>query len=79
MTTDMSVLSNKLRVWRLDHGLTLEEMADLVGLNVGYLSRVERGERRLSPLAKVKVARRLGVSIRELFEPEPIDEVEATA
>jgi hypothetical protein len=34
------------------------------------LSRAERGERRLAPLTRVKVARRLGVPVRDLFEVE---------
>ncbi|WP_158840937.1 helix-turn-helix domain-containing protein [Saccharothrix deserti] len=64
---------NRLRRWRTDNGISLDELADLVGLSKSMLSRVERGERGLSAVAKVKVARRLDVPVRELFEVEPID------
>lgn len=70
-----------LRKWRTGQGLTLGEVADLTGFSISMLSRVERGERGLSPRAKVLIARRLEVPIRELFEPESvdIDEPEAVA
>lgn len=66
-------LKNRLRVWRTDNGLTLEELSDLTGLSVPMLSRVERGERELAPLTKVKVSRRLGVPIRQLFDVEELE------
>jgi hypothetical protein len=34
------------------------------------LSRAERGERVFSVMARVRVARRLGVSVAELFDPD---------
>jgi transcriptional regulator with XRE-family HTH domain len=60
-------LNNQLRLWRVRQGLTIEEVADLAGLSPAMVSRVERGERQLAPLTKARVARCLGVSIRELF------------
>jgi transcriptional regulator with XRE-family HTH domain len=74
MTINAAELRNPLRVWRLDHDLSLEEMAGLTGLSKSMLSRAERGERCLAPLTKVKVARRLGVPLRDLFEVEEIEE-----
>ncbi|MET8381604.1 helix-turn-helix transcriptional regulator [Streptosporangium canum] len=59
-----------LRVWRLKNGLSLEDVADLSGLSPAMISRVERGQRQMAPLTKVKVARRLGVRVRDLFEVE---------
>lgn len=61
------ILKNRLRLWRVQEGLTIEEVADLAGLSPAMISRVERGERRLAPLTRARVARCLGVSIRELF------------
>lgn len=66
-------LKNRLRLWRTGEGLTLEEVSDLTGVSVPMLSRVERGERQLAPLTKVRVARRLGVPVQVLFEVEPIE------
>lgn len=76
-TTTKQALSNRLRLWRLDHGLTLEEVAGLTGLNVGFLSRVERGERGVAPLTKVQLARRLGAPVQDLFEVEPLPDDDA--
>ena len=55
------------------HELTLDEVADLTGLSKAYLSRLERGERHAPPGTKVKVSRRLGVPIRELFAVEELE------
>jgi transcriptional regulator with XRE-family HTH domain len=66
-------LRNRLRLWRATEGLTLDEVSGLTGLSVAMLSRVERGQRDLAPLTKVKVARRLGVSVGDLFEVDRLD------
>jgi transcriptional regulator with XRE-family HTH domain len=65
-------LSSRFRIWRVDAGLTQEEVADLTGYSVAMISRVERGERQLRPEAKVRLSRRLGVRVADLFEPDPI-------
>lgn len=57
-----------LRSWRLSNGLSIDELSDLTGVSKSMLSRTERGQRDLAPLTKAKVARRLGVPIRDLFE-----------
>jgi transcriptional regulator with XRE-family HTH domain len=59
-----------LREWRERHGFTLEEVAGLVGRTSSYLSRVERGERRIPPLERVRFARLLGARVGELFPVE---------
>lgn len=60
---------SRLRQWREDRGLTLEEIADLTGYSVPMLSRVERGKRDVPPMRRVSLARRLGCRIRDLFPP----------
>lgn len=65
-----------LRRWRTDQGLSLGEVADLTGFSVSMLSRAERGERCLSPRARVLISRRLDVPIRELFLPAEVGEDE---
>lgn len=57
----------RLREWREAKGLTLEEVADLLGISASGLSRVERGERALRPLDRVRVARLLGTRVGRLF------------
>lgn len=72
-------LKNRLRLWRANAGLTLEEVADLTGLSPAMLSLVERGDRNLAPMTKVRVARCLGVKVRDLFDVDPADEVSGAA
>jgi len=70
-------LNNRLRLWRAENGLTLEELSDLTGLSAAMLSRAERGKRQFAPLTKVQVARRLGVRVRDLFDVDELDEADA--
>lgn len=35
---------NALRTWRKDRSLTIEQMAEKLGVSAGSLSRIERGE-----------------------------------
>jgi transcriptional regulator with XRE-family HTH domain len=68
--------ATRLAAWRLEIGYTLAELSDLTGFSTAMLSRAERGQRVFSPAAKVRIARRLGVSVSDLFEVEPLSEVE---
>ena len=61
---------SRLRAWRLEQGILLQEISDLSGISVAMLSRAERGERRLSPMTRIRVARSLGVRVAVLFEPD---------
>lgn len=70
----MPLEKSKLRRWRLSRRLSLQDVSDLTGLSVAMLSRVERGERRLSPITRVSFARCLGVRVRDLFDPQEIVE-----
>ena len=73
--TKEAVVSSRLRKWRVGAGLTLTEVADVTGVSVAMMSRLERGQRHLRLETKVKLARRLGVRIADLFEVEPIEEL----
>lgn len=61
--------TTRLAAWRKKHNLTLAECAGLSGFSAPYLSRVERGQRNLSALGKVRLARALDVPIADLFDP----------
>ncbi len=58
----------RLTEWREARSLTKRDLADLTGYSESTFSLIESGKRRLSLEAKVTIARRLGVPIRELFE-----------
>lgn len=62
--------STPLRDWRLEQGLTVEDIAGITGFTQPYLSRLERGLRGGSPLTKARIARALGVAYSTLFDPE---------
>lgn len=72
MQTNAAELRSRLRQWRVDAGLSQDDVADLTGMSKAMVSRVERGERELAPLTKVRFARRLGVRVADLFEVEEI-------
>ena len=61
--------NNKLRQWREAKGWTVQEVADLLGMDETLLSRMERGLRPVSAERRVSIARALGARVRDLFEP----------
>ena len=71
--------ANKLRAWRLRSRLTLGEISALTGISVPMLSLAERGQRQLSPMTKVLIARRLRVPLGDLFAVEKIQDEEVVA
>lgn len=68
MTSNSDGHTSKLRAWRTSKGLSLDDVSALTGLSKGMLSHSERGERELAALTKVRMARRLGVPVRSLFD-----------
>ena len=62
--------------WRAEQGLTLEELADLTGYSPAMLSRIERAQREVPPLRRVKIARLLGVKVGALFAVPVQEEIE---
>lgn len=74
MTGSATTEATTMRSWRAAAGFTLEDVAGLTGYSTAMLSRAERGERTLSPQAKVHIARSLGVSVAELFPPPAVKE-----
>lgn len=70
---DGCLITSKLRRWREGSGLSLRDVADLTGLSVPYISRIERGQRSLAPMTRATFARRLGVPIGDLFEVDPLE------
>ena len=70
------ILGPQLRRLRLSRGLTLDGLAAVVGLDKGYLSRLERGRKSPSVAALLRLAAALGVTVAELLgEALPEDAV----
>ncbi len=57
----------RIRELRLEKGWSQEGLADELGLHRTYVGAVERGEQNISLDNIEKVAKRLGISIEELF------------
>ena len=60
----------KLREWRNKEGITLTEVRDLTGVDESLLSKYETGKLEPPPWIKLRIARNLGVRIRDLFPLE---------
>lgn len=60
----------KLREWRQTGGATLTEIAEAVGLSIGYISQVERGLANPSLETLKRLADVLGHTVGELFSNE---------
>ncbi|MHB1404622.1 MAG: helix-turn-helix domain-containing protein [Desulfitobacteriaceae bacterium] len=56
-----------LRKWRLQRGYTLAQLAAKSGLNARLLWQLEEGIRKGTPNQWLKLARTLGVEMRELI------------
>ncbi|OBF63613.1 XRE family transcriptional regulator [Mycobacterium sp. 852002-50816_SCH5313054-b] len=65
---------NRLRELRMQHGLTLEDVAARASIDISTLSRLESGKRRLALDHLPRLAQALSVSTDELLRaPEPPD------
>lgn len=64
------ILSQKLRMLRLEQGLSQEQLASMAGLHRTYVGSVERGERNISIDNIEKLANALGCNITKLLEKD---------
>jgi transcriptional regulator with XRE-family HTH domain len=60
-------LGDRIRDLREARGLSQSELAALAGLHRTYIGGVERGERNVSALNLIAIARGLGVEVGNLF------------
>ncbi len=66
MVERMLAGENLIRVWREHRGLKGKELAEQAGINAGYLSQIESGQKTGSVEALKRVADVLGVDIDDL-------------
>ena len=60
---------NNIRKYRIEKGYSLEELANLVDISIGYMCHLERGSRdNPSYIVMKKVSKALNKSISEIFQ-----------
>ncbi len=68
----MESLGGRLRALRAEHGITLAQMGEMVGLSASYLSQIERDKAKPSLVTLSSIAGTLGVELRSFFDhPSP--------
>ena len=69
-------IGDGIRALRKAKGLTLQQVADALGISVGYLSQIERDRSKL-PIGLLKsIADHLGVHMNWFFQPEVLGPAE---
>lgn len=63
-----------LREWRKHRGLTIEKLADILDKSKGYLSHLERGEKRYNQDLLEELSAALGCDPADLLCRDPADE-----
>jgi transcriptional regulator with XRE-family HTH domain len=66
--SELLKLGEKIRHYRKSKGLSQEKLAELSDLHRTYIGGVERGERNISLLNLIYIARSLGVTLSEIVK-----------
>lgn len=77
--TERRLLGGAVRRIREARGQSIDDLASRAGLNVGHLSRLERGERLASDRTMVKLANALEITVEDISYIATINVVEAVA
>ena len=67
LTLEDKKLAGRIKEIRLEKGMKLEPMSREIGANANYMVYVETGRRGLSLSKVYKIAKALGVPLKELF------------
>ncbi|RJX24227.1 MAG: helix-turn-helix domain-containing protein [Dethiobacter sp.] len=68
--SDKSILGNRIRSFRVERGLTLNQLAGMAGLSASYLSTIERGLKKPSIPVLKQISEALNVSPSLLIRTE---------
>src|SRR5688572_4214798 len=69
-TAYLSLLGDRVRAWRTEHGMTRKALSAACGVSERYLAQLEAGEGNISVLLLRKVARAMGVPVETLVREE---------
>lgn len=80
MSNVMVRFGGRLREVREGQGISQEKLADLAALHRTYVSSVERGKNNISLVNIERLARALGVSLRDLMpaDEQPVETAKRT-
>ena len=65
-----------IEIYRKEKGLTIQELADRIGVSRGQLSRMEKGTRTISEENYVKIADALDISLEELLPKDAVRKID---
>ncbi|MDE7325922.1 MAG: helix-turn-helix transcriptional regulator [Lachnospiraceae bacterium] len=65
------IIGNNIYQYRIELGITQEELAEKVGIGASFIARIESGQKIMSVLVLYKIARALHVSSDMLFSEIP--------
>lgn len=60
-------MDNNIAALRKERGLSQKELAEKVGISYWWLNHIENGKRRPSTLLLEKIAKALGVHVKDIF------------
>ncbi len=69
-TAYLSLLGERVRAWRTEHGMTRKALSAASGVSERYLAQLEAGEGNISVLLLRKVARAMGVPVESLVRED---------
>jgi len=64
------IFPNQIRTYRKQHGCTMQELADELGMSLSAISKIEKGYRRLDQEQLIHVASFLNCQLQDLFVNE---------
>ncbi len=64
----LAIVGSNIRAIRASQGYSQEAFAKHSGFNRSYMGGVERGQRNLSAIGLIQIARALGVQVGKLFK-----------
>ena len=64
---DETELGKRIQQYRINKGLTLQELAEKTGLTKGYLSKIENAEKAPPVSTLINLAKALNINISEIF------------
>lgn len=65
---EREILGKTIKKLRNEKGFTQEELAEKAHINVSYLAKIENGYVNTTVRYLIKLAKGLGISVRDLFE-----------